>query len=74
MSAMTMVYVSAVGQAVTNEEDAIQAGSEGNEHYLDNIEEHFSLLFLKDRVMELLPTTEEIRLTLIVFHQRRKLV
>ena len=70
---MTMVWRSAFEQAVTNEEDAIQAGSEGSEHYLDNIE-HFSLLFLKDRVMELLPTTEEVRFTSIFFHQRRKFV
>ena len=44
---MTMVWISAFEQPVTNEKDAIQAGLEGSEHYLDNIE-HFSLLFLKD--------------------------
>ena len=36
---MTMVWRSAFEQAVTNEEDAIQARSERSEHYLDNIEE-----------------------------------
>ena len=69
---MTMGWRSAFEQAVTNEEVAIQAGSEGSEHYLDNIE-HFSLLLLKNMVMELLPTTEEVRFTSIFFHQRRLL-
>ena len=45
---MTMVWISAFEQPVTNEKDAIQAGLEGSEHYLD-------------RIMELLPTTEEAR-------------
>ena len=58
---MTMVWISAFEQPVTNEKDAIQAGLEGSEHYLD-------------RIMELLPTKEEVKLTSIFFHQRRKLV
>ena len=37
----TLSWISALEQAVTNEEDAIQAGSEGSKHCLDNIE-HFS--------------------------------
>ena len=35
---MTMGWRSAFEQAVTNEEVAIQAGSEGSEYYLDNVE------------------------------------
>ena len=58
LSAMTMVLaIGAVEPVFTiEEEDAIQAWLERSEHYLDKIEENFSIRF----TLKLLPSTEEV--------------